>query len=61
MPAGYSIHDIRFLPIGQNNKVIEMMKNEFGGKIMTDFVFRAKMNAYKKICNISSARAKRRV
>ena len=36
-------------PSGKNKKVIDLMKEELGGKIMTEFVaLRAKMYAYKK-------------
>ena len=38
------------LPIGKNKKVIGLIKDELGGKVMTEFVaLRAKMYAYKKI------------
>ena len=48
--SGYSKDDKRPLPIGENKKVIGLMKDELGGKVMTKFVaLRAKMYAYRKI------------
>ena len=40
----------RPLPVGLNKKVIGLMKDELGGKIITDFVaFRPKLYSYKKL------------
>ena len=48
--SGYSKDDNRPLPIGENKKVIGLMKDELGGKIVTEFVaLTAKMYAYRKM------------
>ena len=48
--SGYSRTDFRPLPIGLNKKVIELMKDELGGKIITEFVaLRPKFYSYKKL------------
>ena len=48
--SGYLKNDNRPLPIGENKKEIGLMKDELGGKIMTEFVaLRVKMYASRKI------------
>ena len=51
----YSKDDNKPLPIGENKKVTDLMKDELVGVIITEFLaLRAKMYAYRKIDRLAT-------
>ena len=57
--SGYDKEDTRPLPIEINKKVIGFMKDELGGKIMTEFVaLRARLHACIKLDNQEDKKCK---
>ena len=48
--SGYDKKDARPLPIRKNKKVIRLMKEKLGGKIMTEFIaLRLKLYSHEKL------------
>ena len=57
--SGYNKRDARPLPIGLNKKVIGLMKDDLGGKVMTEFVaLRSKLYAYRKLHGVEDKKCK---
>ena len=57
--SGYSHKLVHPLPIGVNKKVISLMKDELGGRVMTEFVvLKLKLYAYRMLSGSGNRKCK---